>query len=255
MSVAILGKCPGCKRTLRLPEEAAGKTVRCRHCGMIAQANPTARLQARSAAAIQSASVAAVPVVHPVAAAPLNITAAAPAPQSADAWSAIADEAFNDTTPAAKYRHRKGGWITAILALLFLAGCLGGTAAAVYLLMPKIKEKMAEQEEAQRNAAETPKSGPKGNPDQIVVAGGNQPFPRRLLGISVNNYIYANPTSYGYDPGGLIKRDFGKTLEKLANKLRVPEGQVFELSDGAPKKANPPVKPIFEQTLTRFLES
>src|SRR5262249_22609668 len=134
-------------------------------------------------------------------------------------------------------------------------GCLVGTAAAVYFLMPKIKEKIAEQEEAQRNATETAKSGPKGNPDQFVVASGNQAFPRRLLGISVNNYIYANPTSYGYDASGSLKRDCGKTLEKIASKFRIPESQVVELSDGAPKKPNPPVKPIFEQTLTRFLES
>jgi hypothetical protein len=255
MSAAILGKCPGCKRTLRLPEAAAGKTVRCRHCGLIAQANPTPKSQARQAVTARAVTEQ-VPVVQPVTAAPVNVTAAVLPPQSADAWSAIADEAFSDATPG-RYRRRKGGWVFAVLSLLFLAACLGGTAAAVYFfVVPKIKEANERIETNNNNTnPETPKPNVTGNPDQPVVAGGNTAFPRRLLGISVNNFIYANPTSYGYDASGLVKRDFGKTLEKIANRFRIPEGQVVELSDGAPKKPNPPVKPIFEQTLTRFLES
>src|SRR5262249_57389791 len=117
------------------------------------------------------------------------------------------------------------------------------------------KEKIAEQEEAQKTVPESTKVAAVGNPDTAFVPGGSQAFPRRLLGISINNYIYANPTSYGYDRSGGIRRDFGKTLEKLAHNVRIPETQVFELSDAAPKKPNPPLKPIVEQTLTRFVET
>jgi hypothetical protein len=81
-------------------------------------------------------------------------------------------------------------------------------------------------------------------------------FPRRLLAIGVHNYIFANPTSYGFDPAGLIKRDFGKTVEKLASRFRIPESQVFELSDGAPPpRRKIPLKPIIEQTLQRFVDT
>jgi hypothetical protein len=272
MATAILGRCPGCKRTLRLPEEAAGKTVRCRHCGIVSQANPTAKLAARQAAAKAPPVPAAVrptpvvpmatPIVAQAAGAPFDFGAPAAAPPQGDAWAAIAEETYGATNGAVvrPRRRGKGGWVAAVLALFFLAACLGGTAAAVYFLMPKIREKIAEQEQAQNGGgvkdADPAKVNALGNQHQPVVAGGGSgAFPRRLLGISVNNYIYANPTSYGFDGSGYIKRDFGKTLEKLANKLRIPETQVLELSDGAPKKPNPPLKPIIEQTLTRFAET
>jgi hypothetical protein len=245
MSAAILGQCPGCKRTLRLPEQAAGQTVRCRHCGMVSHANPTPRLLALQAAAK------AAPVAAPV----MTAAPAAQAPQGVDAWSAIADEAFNEATPARRYRRGKGGWVAAILALFFLAACLAGTAAAVYFILPTIKEKIAERDQAQKSTPETDKVAAVGNQDKPFASAGTHDFPRRLLGISVNNYIYANPTSYGFDNKKYVKRDFGKTLEKLANRFRIPDSQVFELSDCAPKQPNPPVKPIIEQTLTRFVET
>ncbi len=85
----------------------------------------------------------------------------------------------------------------------------------------------------------------------------NEPniFPRRALVISVHNYLYANPVSYGiYGPGG---HNVGKFLEQLAqfNGFRISLTQVAHLSDSAEKgMARPPMRPVIEKTLKDFLD-
>jgi uncharacterized caspase-like protein len=80
-------------------------------------------------------------------------------------------------------------------------------------------------------------------------------FPRRALVISVHNYLYANPVSYGiFGPGG---HNVGKFLEQLAqfNGFRIPLTQVAHLSDSAEKgMARPPMRPVIEKTLKDFLD-
>src|SRR5204862_285701 len=47
------------------------------------------------------------------------------------------------------------------------------------------------------------------------------------------NYLFANPTSYGYDPRGSVRRDFNALLTRFGDKLKIPRSQIYELSDGA----------------------
>jgi hypothetical protein len=101
-------------------------------------------------------------------------------------------------------------------------------------------------------------------------------FPRRALAICVNNYLYANPVSYG-DPDNNLHR----LLERLIRAWHIPASQVIELSDAVPtaqperssskpsrkksepvkprpalvSSATPPLKPVIEKTIARFLES
>ena len=90
----------------------------------------------------------------------------------------------------------------------------------------------------------------------VVAADPAPDSPRRLLGICACDYLYANPVSYGTDPRGTARRDFGTVLARLAEKLAVPKKQAVELSDGAsPANRRPPLKAAIEQTLTRFLDS
>jgi hypothetical protein len=81
-------------------------------------------------------------------------------------------------------------------------------------------------------------------------------FPRRALVISVHNYLYANPVSYGiYGPGG---HNVGKFLEQLAkfNGFRIPLTQIAHLSDSAEKgMARAPMRSVIEKTLKDFLDS
>jgi hypothetical protein len=270
MAATLLGKCPGCKRVVRLPEDWATRTVKCKSCGMVCQSQPTATLLARRAAAK------APPVVKPAQPVPsipiaiqtcsanghANGEMAVTAPQDAGAWSALADQAFADpmsisTTP--RYRQKKRGWGTVIVALIFLAVCFAGSTLAIVIWGPKIKERMNAQAQAtsQKEKVVTPGTGtePTRSIPPDVPATGNE-FPRRLLGISINNYVYANPTSYGTDSRGTIKRDFGQTLTKIADKFRIPQKQVYELSDSSRgAKQIPPLKPILEKTIRLFLSS
>jgi hypothetical protein len=292
MSATVLGKCPGCKKTVRIPAEAAGKTVRCKHCGMICGVKPTGRPQARSAAAPQDPSATIpvvspvgtppsqpVPVAAPVGRVPPNVASAPmpvvqPAPDSRNAWSSITEDPSGQAgvvRVSPKYRKKGRGVIVAAIALFFLGICLAGTAYAILKIAKVYKEREAALAENKKDGVEGT-DGDSGD-SKIDKVGGVTPtkmqgpdrptklappsnaFPRRLLGISINNYIFANPTSYGHDSRGFIKRDFGETLLKLANKFRIAPNQVYELSDAAPeKKRIPPLKPIVEQTITRYLD-
>jgi hypothetical protein len=81
------------------------------------------------------------------------------------------------------------------------------------------------------------------------------PFPRRALVISVHNYLYANPVSYGiHGPGS---HNVGMFLEQLAkfNGFRIPLTQIAHLSDSAEMgMARPPLRSIIEKTLKDFLD-
>lgn len=75
-------------------------------------------------------------------------------------------------------------------------------------------------------------------------------MPRRLLAINPNNYLYYNPISYGSK-----LRDTHELVVRLTNKLGIPPSQVTEISDAAPTKPVPPLKPIVEKALADFCES
>ncbi|MBY0522237.1 MAG: caspase family protein [Gemmataceae bacterium] len=78
-------------------------------------------------------------------------------------------------------------------------------------------------------------------------------FPRRLLAISVNNYAYANPVSYGGDKDG-GPRSFHKLMGQLAELMHVPSEQVTIVSDRAPPPL-PPTKELIEQAVTKFVDT
>jgi hypothetical protein len=96
-------------------------------------------------------------------------------------------------------------------------------------------------------------------------------FPRRLLAISVNNYLYANPVS-----SGSPDRNAHTLAVRIADVLHVHPSQVVELCDSIPSRplreqgkesserkpqvdwvvtTRPPLKPLFEKTIHVFLES
>src|SRR5260370_8284235 len=107
------------------------------------------------------------------------------------------------------------------------AGALG---TAGYYLYPKFKGKIQEVRNTDDGAS---KSGAGfasiNDPNKSApIAPGQQQFPRRILGICVNNYLFANPISYGYDPRGTVKRDFNSLLTRLGDKLKIPRSQMYE---------------------------
>ena len=93
----------------------------------------------------------------------------------------------------------------------------------------------------------------------------NDPFPRRALLISVNNYLMFNPVHYG-SPQDTFKSGYpGSSTSVLRDRLTRPpmnfrSDQVVELSDAVPRdsktaKAHPTQKSVIETTIKDFVES
>ena len=259
-SATLLAKCPGCKKDLRIPEEWSAKAVRCKHCGMVSQANLSRAAQAKRAAANQPAMVPTSAL--PAATKPQNlIPAAVPIPVNPARPARASDLfAFDPNAPVVaaaggngKYRPRRRGWLPIVLAFGFLAFCLAGSVTLFVVYRDKLVHQVAETT-TPKAIVNVPTEGEKTN--TTAQAAVKEVFPRRLLGISVNNYLYANPISYGTDPTKRLMRDFGSVLTRFADKLKISKSQVYELSDGAPgDNSRAPLKPIIEQTITQFVQT
>lgn len=76
-------------------------------------------------------------------------------------------------------------------------------------------------------------------------------LPRRLLAVSVNQYLYANPTQFGTP-----KRNVAAWVERLADKWRIPREQAVLLTDSPNKLGStPPIKPVIEAAIESYLAS
>jgi hypothetical protein len=84
-------------------------------------------------------------------------------------------------------------------------------------------------------------------------------MPRRLLGIGVSNYLFANPIQYGKGVGR-DRHDFSRALERLADGWRIPKAQRYFVVDGASEDGkidhkHPPLKMVIEGTIDTFLKT
>jgi hypothetical protein len=87
------------------------------------------------------------------------------------------------------------------------------------------------------------------------------PMPRRILAISINEYLYVNPLRYGtiVVTNDNQRKDFYKAIERLATGWRVPKDQVYYLTDGPIDNGridqeHPPLKPVVEGAIENFLK-
>jgi hypothetical protein len=195
-----------------------------------------------------------------------------------------------DDTTSARPRRRRGTLWTGPVVLLGVLLIAGGVLAANWsrvspLLFPddtrqaaknpepEVKEKEPvkkpeQQPEKPNDTSKKPDDPPKKpddptkKPDDPVKKPEDPPrpvgaFPRRALIISVHNYLYANPIQAGGFDTSLVKAPHIKRLkDQLGNALRIPLTQIAHLSDEAARdQARPPLKPVIENTLTRFLDT
>jgi hypothetical protein len=93
-----------------------------------------------------------------------------------------------------------------------------------------------------------PKPKPKPPVEKPIPSG---QFPRRALIISVHNYLYANPL---VDPSVPGSQTAITRLKRSLDGLRVPQTQIFRLSDLG-ENPHPPLKPVIEQGLANFLKT
>ncbi|MCI0461471.1 MAG: caspase family protein [Gemmataceae bacterium] len=141
-------------------------------------------------------------------------------------------------------RARRSWWLTGLVGVSVVAMVVTALAAFHYG-PPIIRNWLANADPAGR----APNDPEAGRPHQGLPSAGA--FPRRVLAISVNHYLYANPVSYGI-PG----RNVRTVLERLARALHIPSSQLVELSDGAAGSlARPTLKPVIEKTIADFLDT
>ena len=290
MKDVVRASCPGCKRTLNMPAEWTGRTVRCKHCGHAMQIRaadiPTAAV-AVAAPAVPMA-LAAAPTWEPLPASlPEFIPHAAPAALTAPLPEAPRAKYVSAFDTRDKYRGRgnyrgpkKKTWLKYVVlgTVLVLVTGLGVFGAYKAGLLTN---------------GGTPAPG--GAPETPPVAGGSgsggepgtQPagtFPRRMLAISIHSYLYANPLHNG-DSGYAVdesrRSGTDAAVHQLAQGLRVPKEQLYHLTDApllGEKKTEPkrpakkgemvaapepakriaksyPLRGVIEGTVTQFVDT
>jgi hypothetical protein len=82
-------------------------------------------------------------------------------------------------------------------------------------------------------------------------------FPRRVLIVSIHDYLYANPIHDGHEGSDAsFTSNLGGLIRALGEGLKVPLTEIVHLSDKArpATAAVPPLKPIIEKGLIDFLQ-
>jgi hypothetical protein len=261
---------------------------------MAAKGSPAVQTARRTPPPASRPTAPAVPVAQPAypVAAPVALPAAAAHGSPFDAFDPTNDEA---RPSARRRRKSGGGWKGPVVALLVLVVAGGVTALTwpriSPILFPTEDEKVAANTGdsgatsnsggVKDNAGEEPRKAPvppasarrpgprpstqpkrPGDPTKEPVnptrpgptKEGNT-FPRRALVISVHDYLYANPVSYGMPGSG--SHSIAKFCAMLGqeNGFKIPLTQVAHLSDVAEKgEARPPMRSVIEGTLKDFLD-
>ena len=103
------------------------------------------------------------------------------------------------------------------------------------------------------------KIDPGKKPVAIVQAG---PMPRRMLAISINNYLYLNELRFGanFATKESERKDFYKAMDRVAQGWKIPKDQFYFVSDGPAENSkvdtgHPPIKLVVEGAIDRFLGS
>lgn len=242
---SIRSECGGCRARLRLSAGMVGRTVRCPRC------------RATFIVARQAEEIPVAAAVEP-AAPQAPATATAPPPSTArpselrffDQW----DDANGGGSPADalptptiarahQYRPQQSRAPLIAGGVIALLAAAGGVFAFVF--RHQLSAPVAPTPVAAKSApAPTPPESKAVTPEPPAAA-----MPRRLLAVSVNQYLFANPTLYGS-----TRNNVGTWLELVADKWRIPRDQVFLLTDAANNRgATPPIKPIVEATIESYL--
>jgi hypothetical protein len=243
----VQGKCPGCQRILRIPENLLGVSMRCKHCNKIFQ------LRAAAASRPSSPITASPPRASQVTSVPTPATA--PENNSESDYGVL--PAASNFSPTLSRYHRRSGWQQKATVLAVVLLVVTGVAGAVYYAVKAANNDLDEKTPvktdptavALKNPSEKKPVDAKSEPTG-VNAEGEAIFPRRALFICVSNYLYANPVSYGAK-----SRNVHEIMDRVCTALHIEPSQRVELSDAAKNGAQPTTKPVIERTLIDFLNT
>jgi hypothetical protein len=260
---------------LRIPSDWVQATMRCKHCQLLVQARIRSPKAAYAAPVITS-SPAGSGQEQPLLQGEFRMSASAAVAELPSASSLSFQQGSLDAGQpiiTIKRPSRGLGWQGNLILLAFLALIAGIGYVNRERLAQSWRQLRAdlpgpagqgnnESEDPDSKDGEHPK--PREGPKAAVPA--QIQFPRRILAVSVNNYLYANPVSSGSSDDDLAvppddtfkrpDRSFHAILTRFAEVMHVPPGQVVELSDAAPRgQSQPPLKGVIEKTVAQFLDS
>ncbi len=173
----------------------------------------------------------------------------------------------NSNARKGKYKRREGNeklkWIvltffllmglTAVVTILTRPDAVGKLTGASGTAATKSKSGEAGESPQTNAGTTTATSGTPGNNANPAVLEGA--FPRRLLLVNINNYLYANPTQSGYQKiaDEKLRTDIHSVIDRLADRWRIEKDQVYKLSDTLLNDPRNLLKPVIEETVDKFL--
>jgi hypothetical protein len=227
--------CPKCGARLRIPGVRAAVSVRCAACGTALRFRPKTAVPGR--------------LPEPVIPSP---AASVPAPSSFEDLTANSDGArVSAGAPrvvlaVAPTRAKSRSTLYATLAsaaMLVLATALVWPYRHQLFTRDRV---LAVDKPSENPARDAPSpDSPKQSPPSVAR------FDRRILTVAIHNYLYANPTL-----AGPPSRGPAAVTERLAQRWRIPEDQVFVVTDG-PGETGPAAatKAVVETTIAEFLRT
>ncbi len=264
MDQIIKSQCPSCRNSLNVPAAYIGKTVRCKHCGHMFEIRATGNAPTGSNGQMPRPQVSPLPENTP---APQRTqtqaaVATAPAPSGEKAGNYVSAFDTNRKYKGKgnyKAKRGKGLMITlGVFAFLFLG--VGGWVGYKYKTNPNFFKRANPNTELVNNGEGTENNGggtePKnGGPDPKVTPVATGEFPRRMLAVTIHNYLYLNSNNPGAGP-----RNVHDSMNLFAERWKVPPTQFYHLSD-APKGDKPadlthlPMKGVVTGTIEQFAKT
>jgi hypothetical protein len=250
MPPTVQARCPGCQKVLRIPADWLSQTVKCKFCATVLQAQPRAAAAGRVAPAVPPPGRNEPPTLE------LALDSTSP---SAALSSSPFDLSAAEGVPGSGLRrraHRRGSKTAMVVSFLIVGLILAGgmTAAVVYF-----KNAKPPSEPGPADPGSPPGTAGNMPPGNVELPPTTGPFPRRIMAVSVSNYLYANPLNYGDEGANArqpLRHDLNSLLNRLADNWRIPREQRFEVSDQAPdKQARPPLREVMKKSIESYLDT
>lgn len=234
LDVAV-AKCPNCGSALRVPRNWVGQAIRCGKCRQGLVARPESIAKRTSKPTNNSVSV------NGQAADDLAFWDDGPAAFAEFSPEGFPIQPIPRSGPYSPVKSR-AKWIAASAVFLVLSVIAG-------IIIANRDQLSADNSAKSKSPPKVDKAGSKEFDKSVVEKTG--PFPRRMLAISINQYLYANPTLYGS-----LTKNMSVLLDRLGEKWRIPRDQLYLLTDSPTSRGSiPPIKPVLTATIERFLQS